>query len=79
LLSICPGFKKHGIKALLEYFSIKVSALPDKATAAVNNHARGGQRFLIRLDPKISHGFELNASNAKSLSVIFFQVRQHGD
>jgi hypothetical protein len=45
LLSNCASFKKQAIKALLEFFSIEVSAFPDEATTAVNDYARDGKRL----------------------------------
>ena len=83
MLSPCPGFKKHIIKALLEDLDRKIHALPDKATAAVNDHARGGKRLLIDLlinfEYKFLQAFQLEGSDAKTVRVRRLQVSQHCD
>jgi hypothetical protein len=79
LLSIGSSFMKQVVEALLEDLCRKLSALPDKAATAVYDHARGGKRLFVGLEREISHASELHASDAKSLLVRFFQIRQHCD
>jgi hypothetical protein len=83
MLSPCPGFKKHIIKALLEDLDRKIHALPDKATAAVNDDARGGKRLLIDLlgdlECKFLQALQLKVSDAKTVCMRLLQVSQHCD
>jgi len=67
LVSMRSDFEKHGIEALLEDWSRKVVALPNKAAAAVDNHARGGKWFLFGLEREILHAPELRISAIKSV------------
>lgn len=83
MLRTCPSFQKHAIEALLEDCDREVHALPDKATAAVNDHARGGQSLLanlvIDLDCKLLHAHQLKVSDAKILFMRRLQVSQQCD
>jgi hypothetical protein len=83
MLRTCPSFQKHAIEALLEDCDREVHALPDKATAAVNDHARGGKRLLIDLlinfEYKFLQAFQLEGSDAKTVRVRRLQVSQHCD